>query len=656
MTTADGGTKDQLLTLMEMALPWEPGKEREGTKTSQQTEKPKQTRQTLQAKATSYEEGDRSSQKAGEPARIPWVGHSYCVKEGRLSLAVYDGKNWDYKPLANFQARITQEVTRDDGLRVFKEFHVAGTLDNKRNLPMAQIPAREFDGLAWIRREWGSAAAAAPGRTYAPHLVNAIMAHSQEAKWRTVFAHTGWRKVNGVWRYLHGGGAIGEGDPVEVDLGENLNNYCLPGPGGIEAAQASLKFLGIAPWEITAPLIACVYLAPLADLLKIDFSLWLYGPTGSMKSTIAALALSHFGNFSRTTLPGSWFSTINSLEKLCFTLKDSLVIIDDFMPAANSKESHRMAQGAARLIYQAGNRSSRGRLSADLSARPNHYPRCLIISTGEMLLPGQRQSATARYLGVEIDPKKTPIDRARLTEAQREAHLFPGAMAAYITRLAPRLEDTLLKIQERWGDFRVAFQSTAHLRVPEIQAWLAVGLELFLRFQTLMGTITQDDADIMHDRAWRVFEALGERHSRIIDGEKPTLKFLAILRELFYQGRVYVESAAVAGAPPQGEGELRWEGTEPPKNAELVGWADDRVIYLMPEMTVKVVMETIRKQSDFLSLGKNELLAALAREGFIEPGNDGNTKFKKIQGVSKRVIWLPLANLFHIEVNADKKQ
>ncbi len=584
-----------------------------------------------------------------EPAESPRVamcGHLYFIDRGRLCLETVDREG---KPkltiLANFQAQIEEEVTRDDGLRPSKEFHIAGSLDTGRLLPRARIMAKEYDSLNWIPREWGAAAAVAPGRSLGAHLVNAIQAHSQGFKRRTVYAHTGWQKIGLVWRYLHGGGAIGQGDPVEVDLGENLSNYSLPEPGGIEAAQASLRFLDIGPWKITAPLLACVYLAPFADLCNVDFSLWFHGPTGGLKSTLAALALCHFGNFSRTTLPGSWFSTVNSLEKLCFVLKDSLLVIDDFMPAANSKESHRMAESAARLIYQAGNRSGRGRLTADLSARPDHRPRCLIISTGEMLLPGQRQSATARYLGVEFDPEKTPIDMARLTAAQREQALYPQAMAAYLEPLAPHLDDTLTQIQELWGDFRGAFQRTAHLRIPEIQAWLAVGFELFLRFQTIMGAITQDVAVDLHDRAWRVFEALGEKHSRIIEGERPTLKFLAILRELFYQSRVYVESATVAGAPPQERGALGWEGTEPAKHAELVGWAGDGVLYLMPEMTLKVIHETIRRQGDFLSLGKNDLFAALAREGFIEPARGENTQIKWIQGASKRVICLPLVKL-----------
>jgi len=598
--------------------------------------------------------GTSQGQNVGEAERISWIGHSYFVERGRLCLETYDREGMPKTTfLANFQARITEEITRDDGLRTLKEFHITGRLDTGRPLPQAQIPAKEFDSLNWIRREWGAAASQAPGRSLGPHLVNAIQAHSQGLKRRTVYAHSGWREINGVWQYLHGGGAIGPGEQVEVDLGENLYLYRLPMPGGIEAAQASLRFLEIGPWEITVPLIACVYLAPFADLLKIDFSLWLYGPTGSLKSTLAALALCHYGDFNRLSLPGSWLSTANSLEKLCFILKDTLAVIDDFIPASNSKESHALSEKAGRLIYQAGNRSSRGRLAPDLSTRPNHYPRCLIISTGEMLLPGQRQSATARYLGVELDPKKSQIDKARLTTAQKEQGLYSQAMAANLEHLAPRLNDTLAEIKELWAGYRTAFQSTAHLRIPEIQAWLAVGFELFLRFQARMGAITEDRADKMLNQAWKVFEALGEKHSHIIEWDKPTLKFLAVLRELFYQGRIYAESATVKGSPPQAREALGWEGTEPAKNAELVGWADDSTLYLLPETAMRVVNEAIRRQGDYLSLGRNDLFAALAREGFIEPGKGSqkgrNTQVKTIQGDARRVICLPLEKLAHDE-------
>lgn len=601
----------------------------------------------------SPEKGRRTGEGQAEAERIWWVGHAYFVERGRLCLEVYDRQGMPQtRPLSNFTAKIQEEVTRDDGgAKPSKEFKIIGNLDNGRPLPPALVTADKFDSItSWVKKEWGAAASIAPGRSLAPHLVNGIQAFSQGFKRRTVFAHSGWRKIGGAWHYLHGGGAIGPGEPVEVDLGQNLGNYALPAPGGLEAAQASLRFLDVAAWEIAAPLLACCYLAPFADLLKIDFSLWIYGPTGSLKSTLAALALCHFGEFSRLTLPGSWFSTVNSLERLCFTLKDSLAVIDDFCPAASAKDFTRMAEKAGRLIYQAGNRSGRGRLAPDLTARPNYYPRGLILSTGEVLLPGQRQSATARYLGVELDPKKTPIDKARLTAAQAEAGLYAGAMAAYLEDLAPRLDEAQEEMRALFECYRGAFQNGGHARLPEIMSWLTVGFECALRFFVRQGAVSQEEADRMLNRAWKVFEALGEKHSRIIEGEKPTLKFLAILTELFLTSRVYAESKNQKGLPPPAKEALGWEGTDPAKNAFLVGYADEDMVYLLPETALRVVSDAIRAQGDFLSLGRNELWAALAREGIIAPGAGGRTsRTIRIQGGMTRVICLHLEKLTHVE-------
>jgi hypothetical protein len=594
---------------------------------------------------------EKVGQAAGdeEEAERKWLcGHAYFVERGRLCLEAF-GRQGEPQPrtLANFTARIEEEITRDDGQKTTKEFQISGILDTGRPLPPARVTADKFDGLVWVRREWGAAATIAPGRSLGPHLVNAVLAFSQDSQRRTVFAHTGWRKIGGAWRYLHGGGAIGAGEPVEVDLGENLHLYRLPAAGGREAVLASLNFLEVAPWEVTAPMLACVYLAPFADLLKIDFSLWLYGPTGGKKSTLAALALSHFGEFSRKTLPGAWFSTGNSLEKLCFTLKDSLVVIDDFCPAASAKNFSMMAEQAGRLIYQAGNRSGRGRLAPDLSARPNYYPRGLILSTAEMLLPGQRQSATARYLGVELDPKKIPIDQDRLDAAQAEAGLYAAAMAAYLEALAPRLDEVQEEMRALFVTYRGAFQrGGGHARIPEIQAWLAVGFELAMRGFVRLGAITEDQKYDLEKRAWRVWEALGEKHSRTIEGERPTLKFLEILTELFLTSRVYCESKDKKGVAPPAKDSLGWTDLEPAKNSYLVGYADENTVYLLPNNTYKAVNEVIRVQGDYLALGKRELWAAMAREGIIEPGRGGRTTRNiRIQGGQVRVICLPLEKL-----------
>ena len=181
-----------------------------------------------------------------------------------------------------------------------------------------------------------------------------------------------------------------------------------------------------------------------------------------------------------------------------------------------------------------------------------------------------------------------------------------------------------------------------------------MGFELGLRFQVSVGAITPDDSYEMLKRAWRVFEALGQKHSRIIQGDRPTLKFLAVLHELFLQGKIYAKSPT-GGPPPRGFG---WDSTDLANNAEFVGWTDGEMLYLMPETAVRVVHEAIRRQGDFLALGRNDMLAALAREGFIEPDKKkgSNTQVKWLQGGSKRVICLPVGKLKHDEVMENEQE
>ncbi len=125
------------------------------------------------------------------------------------------------------------------------------------------------------------------------------------------------------------------------------------------------------------------------------------------------------------------------------------------------------------------------------------------------------------------------------------------------------------------------------------------------------------------------------------------MKWLAVLRELFLTSRVYAESKTEKGVPPAVNMEaLGWEGADPAKNAFLVGYADENFVYLLPETALRVVSDAIRAQGDFLSLGRNDLWAALAREGITAPGAGGRTtRVVRIQGGHARVVCLPMEKL-----------
>ncbi len=306
----------------------------------------------------------------------------YQIENGRIVRVKQTKEGPIVHPLCNFVATVTEEIIQDDGAETTRAFIIEGQLDNGKLLPPIRVPSSRFNGMGWVTDAWGLRAIVHAGQPTRDYLREAIQVLSPDARSRRVFTHTGWREIDGRWIYLTTSGAV-EQDGFEVDLGLDLSRYRLPCQieDSINAMRTSLRLLEIAPLCVTAPLWAGVFRAPLASAYPLDLSLWIEGFTGSLKSTLAALFLCHFGEFDRTHLPGTWSSTTNQLERRAFLLKDILFVIDDYAPS--SLDTREMQTKAARILRSQGNLAGRGRLRSDLSERPAFPPRGMILSTGE---------------------------------------------------------------------------------------------------------------------------------------------------------------------------------------------------------------------------------------------------------------------------------
>ena len=86
------------------------------------------------------------------------------------------------------------------------------------------------------------------------------------------------------------------------------------------------------------------------------------GRHGTRKSSITAMILSHFGNFSRNSFPCSFRDTLNSLEKKAFITKDVINVVDDFNP---ENLGNRKLDIAEKLFGMYGDRAGRDRMSQD---------------------------------------------------------------------------------------------------------------------------------------------------------------------------------------------------------------------------------------------------------------------------------------------------
>ena len=187
-----------------------------------------------------------------------------------------------------------------------------------------------------------------------------IQALSGKIPTKKVFAHLGWGKIDKNHVYLHAGGAIGAGGSVkvaQVALSDQFDRFLLPEPPTgdalVEAVKASMKLLKVVPDRIGIPLFGCIWRAAIGD---IDFCPFLIGPTGVGKTELAALLQQHCGkHLTARNLLGSWISTANANESLCFTAKDALLVIDDFAPRGGKGDLDRLNRDADRLLRAVGN-------------------------------------------------------------------------------------------------------------------------------------------------------------------------------------------------------------------------------------------------------------------------------------------------------------
>ena len=447
---------------------------------------------------------------------------------------------------------------------------------------------------------------------------------------------------------------------IETELEPGLRNYRLPQvPSQEEAAEAvrqSWRFLRVAPIRITAPLLASAYVAPLSEVITPDFALWLWGGTGSFKSTIAALVLSHFGDFSETRLPLSFESTSNALERSMFLAKDVLTVVDDWRPGVSRKDADAMDEKAQRLLRAAGNRQGRGRMTADTTLRESYPPRGVVVATAEALPEGPTfQSAAARSLSINIG--RDDVDLALLSELQRSRGMFSSAMSGYIAFVAAHYQEELSGLPDLQEGLRTRLApmlSGSHPRTPNYAAALGVGLYEFARYSVDVGAFAEGEAKEKANRAASGVIEAARAHVAATGGADPASEFVDILRSLLNSGQVHFTDRR-SGEVPVGAERLGWLGSSVgdevyrEKRGNPIGWADEVYLYLEPNLAYATVSRFAQTGGIPFGIKPKALWNTFAKTGKSLTDEGRNTATAKIEGKTKRVIQLPRSVVLEAE-------
>lgn len=567
-------------------------------------------------------------------------------------VRIWDPKREEYDEkrtrLTNFHARITEQITLDDGESEEHRLVLSTRIGNFQQ-DTFDLPAKEFSGLAWVLNKLGANAQLMVGQNVREHARLAIQALSSPVRQRTVFTHTGWREIGGKNVYLTPAGAItgnGLDDNVGVEMAKSLSDYSIsPGEDPDSCIRASLALLYCGPRRITAAILATAYLAPLMPFFGRelpDFATVLVGMSGLGKSQISALAQAHFGHFRRSRMPSNFDSSANSIERQCFDAKDALLVVDDFRPSGNRRQVEAAIDSFERILRNMGNRAARQRMQADLTMRRGFAPRGVVMVTAESMV--NIQSANSRAFVVEVRNGDF-IDRAVINpqffEAGETIAQLPGAMYEFISWLALHWDQMEKFVSETYTFTRTGIASRgAHARQPSQLAYLLTALKAFFAFCQARNILSAiESVDLANECAAALTESSAE-HSERLREQDPCLIFLRCLRTALSSGAAHLESRW--GGAPERAMQYGWimeknsEGFEKfhvrDKRQGPIGFIDDDYVYLQSDLCFAAAKAQASKSDENLFATRAGIFSQLADEGYIErfPDSDGKNRTTKL--------------------------
>ena len=541
------------------------------------------------------------------------------------------------KPICDLVVWPTRELQKDDG--VTKEWYIEleGILPDSSRLPKITISMSEFGEMKWPGLTWGMKAAIRPYKEREVKFCLQKMAQSGIPEC-SVYTFIGWKKVNDKWIYLHAGGAVGDGgvvaENIEIELPEKLQNYRLPRDvlDLSSAILATVSLIGIGPAKIMYPLIAMAFLSTLMELLRQagiepGVLMYLWGDSGSRKSTLIALILCLFGRFDNKTLPASFRDTAKSIELMAFIAKDVLLSVDDLYPAQDAREQEKLVGVLEYLMRNQGDRQGRTRLipgKSDYVLNNDHPPRGLIVASGEIQPLSGSSLARAYTSHICIND----LDNTKLNAAQDKKDLLGQAMVGYLKWLAPQIDELPDTLLARFEELRNEARENAkvqgrHGRQNEAVAHLYIGLEMFFKYAVDTGALTQSEADIHLEKGWQVLNQGADEQTEMAQENDVSQIFIQAILELRAQNKVYF--AGMDGIPPFMEQDIV------PHRSELIGWGPDNDgnYYILMKAAIKAVNELLRSQGENKVVRKDILLDALERKDLLATPQGKSRSYSK---------------------------
>ncbi|TIH19267.1 hypothetical protein D0S45_03545 [Marinifilum sp. JC120] len=544
--------------------------------------------------------------------------------------------------LSNFFTKITKEITLDDGYEEQKYYYLEGRHEDGKTFDPITWPATEFKKMGFIDSKYGAKAICYSNQQ--THLGIAIKELSKNIVYETAYSHTGFRKIDDKYHYLSAAGAMSENSinpNTSVRLEQSLIHYNIPMPTRNDMAvgmKASLKIIDVAPDCVSFVGFIGAYRAILSEALPPEYSIFMYGHTGSRKTALARVLQAHYGKEFTSSAPlGNWISTANSTEKMIAMAKDALTVMDDYIEETISAKQAELDEFADRIHRGQSNKAGRTRMGASKELIEAYVPKGLILATGEQIPKGKGNAHSLRGRMV-ITPLTTETINNDVLSALQDAGrkgLLTASAAAVIQWIIPKIDDFKIELITRRNEYRDENDhlKTIHDRTSDNYADLMVSLEVILQCFEDYEVITQEEKDNLLARGERALQLAIQRHGEFIN-PNPTAQYLGDIKVALNDGTMHFVDSVNGGAPSNPE---LWGWKVDPVTDEMTpqgekgGYInkDSKEVYLLSDIAIKNYRNASQKLKRKTILTETQIHKRLSNEGLLLAADNESYKTKR---------------------------
>lgn len=533
----------------------------------------------------------------------------YEILESSLCFINYiDGVKKIYE-ICNFNIVAEEIIIKDDDLITVKEYKIKCILLSTNECKNIYLNARDLNCNNWISGKLGIKYCLKATFGAYDYLKNYMAEQFKLIEEKIEYIHIGWRKISNKFVYLHGGGAIGsnlqgiKGDSTKVI--KILSNKSRQ-----EVLREALYMINISDkYSKTLPLLLYSHLSVMKEVfvkagVEPHFILWIYGLTGSMKTSVAKVFFNIF-NRDKEYLTATFKDTKTAIEIKSTEYKDSVLVVDDYHPTTSTYEKREMQSLASNILRIYGDGIAKSRSNKSLEKAKEFPPRGMCVITGEDIIGGE--SSVARFIGIEVASGDYKTEE--LSYHQRNPLLFSTHIYYFIEWVSNNFEIIINHIKNYFQIYRNEISNLyRHKRLCDSYAILILTKDILVEYCRSIIDINQEEIMRVLDYSKEIIQDVIKFHENSTTKEDPAILYLIAIQELLISKRCRVI-----------------KNGEEYNNNNIIGFEDDEFYYLIPNIAYNFVREFWRGQAIEFPVGSEAVNKALDELKVIKTSIESNS-------------------------------